>query len=367
MENVALPHDGLRPAAWQSSLPYASLGWGFPLAAGLAIDNGRTAFGNVMTSFFAAPSAGAAYVPAAPPNAQRSCQHSAPNDANPWWGVDLGAATDIDAIRLFQRTDCCRGRFSGFVIYTSQTNASARAAGALPWADDGVRFPVAYADLMETSVRFRAAQKTLARYIFVNLPGSGAPMPNRYLTICEAQVFRKRRFVVRDLSADANVALGAETFAPNTMTAVASGARLPSNAVDGIVDVGANAESFVSVAGPTGAAAAANAALAPFVGVDLGAVFDLGSGPSGRTVTIMPSRGMEGISAAAGNTRISVYTGLTRDYNYMKRCWGPGLLAPAAGVAGSGGYINLPSACAGEQRIAASHGLRAERGRWRRW
>jgi cell division septation protein DedD len=61
------------------------------------------------------------------------------SDEGEGWGVDLGAATDIDAIRLFQRTDCCRGRFSGFVIYTSQTNASARAAGPArstcrPWA-----------------------------------------------------------------------------------------------------------------------------------------------------------------------------------------------------------------------------------------
>ena len=341
MDNIALPQNGLRPKAWQSSLPYASLGWGDPLPAGLAIDNGKDSYGNILSAFFVSPNTALPdYVAPTPPSPLRSCQHSAPNDPRPWWGVDLGAMAQIDAIKIYQRTDCCRGRFAGFAIYTSSTNATSYQPGALPWAD-GAPFPMPYADLMQTAVFFRATAATKARYVYISL----SPGANRMLTLCEVQVFRKRTLVVRDLGADVNVALGKDTFSLFGMFPTNGGAKLPGTAVDGLVVPGSTAASYVSIAGATGTTAASQTALTPFWGVDLGAVYDLGSGPSGQSIVIYPSSLL-----ANGNSRVSVSTGNTRDFNYMTRCWGPGTLTATSGVLGNGGFMTLPAACAGPAR-----------------
>ena len=55
----------------------------------------------MLTNYFAGPVQTSAYVPATPPNPARSCQHTSNNDPNPWWGVDLGAALQIDAIVMY--------------------------------------------------------------------------------------------------------------------------------------------------------------------------------------------------------------------------------------------------------------------------
>jgi hypothetical protein len=124
MVNLALPSPGLTPFAWQSSLPPASGGsanWGgFPARA---IDNARYPDGNIKTGYW-----------------DGSCTHTAPGDSNPWWGVDLGEVSTIHALRLYQRTDCCIGRFAGMVIYLSNTNASA--PGRNPWDADGRVLPL---------------------------------------------------------------------------------------------------------------------------------------------------------------------------------------------------------------------------------
>ena len=341
MDNIALPHDNIRPTAWQSTLAWASLGWGNPLPAGLAIDNGRDSAGDIVSAFFTSPNTAlSSYVPATPPSRLRSCTHSAPNDPYPWWGVDLGAMSQIDAIKIFQRTDCCRGRFAGFAIFTSSTNATSYKPGALPWVD-GASFPMPYADLMQTSVFFRSSMTTKARYVYISL----SPGKNRLLTLCEVQVYRKRTLVVRNLGADVNVALGKETFSLFGMFPTKGGANLPNTVVDGLVVPGSPAASYASIKGATGATAASQTSLTPYLGVDLGAVYDLGSGPSGRTIVIYPSNLL-----ANGNTRVSVSTGHTRDFNYMTRCWGPGTLAASVGVIGNGGYFTLPQSCAGTAR-----------------
>jgi Carbohydrate esterase, sialic acid-specific acetylesterase/Chitobiase/beta-hexosaminidase C-terminal domain/F5/8 type C domain/Secretion system C-terminal sorting domain len=40
-------------------------------------------------------------------------------DANAWWQVDLGAINNIDAVKLFNRTDCCGERLSDFYVLIS--------------------------------------------------------------------------------------------------------------------------------------------------------------------------------------------------------------------------------------------------------
>ena len=129
------------PFAWQSSLPPASgstANWGgFPSRA---IDNARYPDGNIKTGYW-----------------DGSCTHTAPNDDNPWWGVDLGAVQTIHALRIYQRTDCCIGRFAGMAVYTSLVNNSNPAlGGGNPWGADGVPYPLTNPNLLTAAVLFPA-------------------------------------------------------------------------------------------------------------------------------------------------------------------------------------------------------------------
>ena len=48
--------------------------------------------------------------------AGNSVTHTDPLDVAPFWQVDLGSAQSIDAITLYNRTDCCGGRLSNFTV-----------------------------------------------------------------------------------------------------------------------------------------------------------------------------------------------------------------------------------------------------------
>lgn len=314
MLNIAQPQGGLVPVASQSTLPAASLGWGG--FASRAIDNMRyPGSQSINTAYWS-----------------NGCQHTAPGDTNAWWSVDLGAVQAIDAVVLYQRTDCCRMRFSGFAIYISNSTTGGPAA---PWSP-AYTVPLPYADLSQTSVMFRTAPGTTGRHVWVNLPGA-----NRLLTLCEVQVFKKQPFVVRNYNKDSNVARGAPTWAAFTSFPTSGGGLLSNNAVDGINDLSGNGASTVSVLGPTGATAASSSSLTPYWGVDLGSVYTLGSGPLGLPVRIFPS------SVTGYNSRVSVWVGHSRDWRMLTQCWGPATLtATAGGALGAGGYTDMP-ACAG--------------------
>ena len=45
-----------------------------------------------------------------------SATHTNENEKNPWWEVDLGADQPIDAINVWNRTDCCAERLNGFTV-----------------------------------------------------------------------------------------------------------------------------------------------------------------------------------------------------------------------------------------------------------
>ncbi|GAA1725619.1 right-handed parallel beta-helix repeat-containing protein [Isoptericola hypogeus] len=45
--------------------------------------------------------------------------HTAAGDAQPWWQVDLGSSADVDAIRLWNRSDCCQDRLQGVYVFVS--------------------------------------------------------------------------------------------------------------------------------------------------------------------------------------------------------------------------------------------------------
>ena len=51
--------------------------------------------------------------------ARSSVTHTAENDKQSWWEVDLGAVREIYHVKLFNRTDCCTDRLRNFNILIS--------------------------------------------------------------------------------------------------------------------------------------------------------------------------------------------------------------------------------------------------------
>jgi hypothetical protein len=43
------------------------------------------------------------------------------SEVNPWWQVDLGGVQAIDAVQVWNRTDCCGDRLNNFYIFVSET------------------------------------------------------------------------------------------------------------------------------------------------------------------------------------------------------------------------------------------------------
>ena len=50
------------------------------------------------------------------------------NENQPWWQVDLGAESQVEQIKIFNRTDCCMGRLKDFYILTSRVPFSTSAS-----------------------------------------------------------------------------------------------------------------------------------------------------------------------------------------------------------------------------------------------
>jgi hypothetical protein len=100
-------------------------------------------------------------------------------DPQAWWQVDLGQASAIQTIQLFNRTDCCVDRLSNFYVFVSDVDMSTRTLAQLI-ADPGV------ARLRVASLN-GAASVTLAlasqgRFVKVQLEGSD------YLSLAEIRV-----------------------------------------------------------------------------------------------------------------------------------------------------------------------------------
>ena len=61
------------------------------------------------------------------------------NEAQPWWQVDLGAVSNIQQVKLFNRTDCCQGRLRDFHLLTSNQAFSPTASLAELLTDPNVQ------------------------------------------------------------------------------------------------------------------------------------------------------------------------------------------------------------------------------------
>ncbi|MEL7231065.1 MAG: thiol-activated cytolysin family protein [Pseudomonadota bacterium] len=91
---------------------------------------------------------------------------------NPWWEVDLGAVYDISEIKIWNRTDCCRERLNGTMIY----------AGETPIQPDDTRLIATIANIGEDDSRTFTVN-TRARYVRLIRPLEG------YVSVAEVEIF----------------------------------------------------------------------------------------------------------------------------------------------------------------------------------
>jgi YVTN family beta-propeller protein len=99
--------------------------------------------------------------------------------ADPWWQVDLGASQSIQAIRLWNRSDCCAERLTDALVLVSDTDMTGRSREQL-LAD-----PAVWRSQQVGAIgRFvTVTAQTRGRYVRVIVPGT------TYLSLAEVEVF----------------------------------------------------------------------------------------------------------------------------------------------------------------------------------
>jgi YVTN family beta-propeller protein len=107
-----------------------------------------------------------------------SVTHSA-LQADPWWQVDLGVSQSIQAIRLWNRTDCCGERLAGALVLVSESDMTGRSREQL-LADPSVW----RSQSVGAIGRFATVPaQTRGRYVRVLVPAT------TYLSLAEVEVF----------------------------------------------------------------------------------------------------------------------------------------------------------------------------------
>src|ERR1022692_1621798 len=102
-------------------------------------------------------------------------------DVNAWWQVDLGAPATVDAIVIWNRTDCCSNRLSDYWVFVSNTpfNSTDTPATLQNRAGTTSSHQTTFPN-PSTVIPFGGAQ---GRYVRVQLTGTN------YLSFAEVQVF----------------------------------------------------------------------------------------------------------------------------------------------------------------------------------
>jgi hypothetical protein len=175
---------------------------------------------------------------------------------SPWWGVDLGSEQQIDLINLYMRNpqilggqytyDFPMGKSPNPAIYASNSNSTAsttcpNSAPSCPYTSIGSGCPLGTelttqgckptSITMPASIVSGGPTRLLsdglrARYLWLILPGNP-----RILSLCEFQVWQKKPWMWRMLSAVSNVALLKRISQSKTFS---HGEESSSLAVDGV-------------------------------------------------------------------------------------------------------------------------------------
>lgn len=118
--------------------------------------------------------------------AQGSVMHSV-SDPNAWLEIDLGRSVDIGAIRVWNRTDCCKDRLDNFWLFVSdiplEGNLTAEQLRQRTdvWAQQG-KAPAKESTIETGGIR--------GRYVRLQLPGTSAA-DSAFLHIAELEIFEK--------------------------------------------------------------------------------------------------------------------------------------------------------------------------------
>ena len=112
---------------------------------------------------------------------QRSVTHTDPNDALPWWQVDLGTSRSIDNVVVWNRTNCCTDRLADFSVFVSDQPFDADATIAQLRADANVTAVNHPGTLAGVSVELDIDAS--GRYVRIQKPSGSA------LSLAEVQVF----------------------------------------------------------------------------------------------------------------------------------------------------------------------------------
>ena len=111
--------------------------------------------------------------------ANGSVTHTAASAAQDWWQVDLGQASSIQSVVLWNRTDCCADRLSNAVVFVSASDMSGRTLAQLN-ADPSVA-KAAFSSL-NGAASISLPLPSTGRYVRVQLTGSNN------LSLAEVQV-----------------------------------------------------------------------------------------------------------------------------------------------------------------------------------
>ncbi len=154
-----------------------------------------------------------------------SIQHTAQGDFQPWWKVDLGQVSDIQSIKLFNRTDCCSGRLKDFYLFVSDYPIDASQSIALLTSDSDIS---SYYHEGSVGASKSIEWEVQGRYVAIKLTG------NKPLHMAEVRVMGCPASAVEpptgcDEGGDpSNIALGGTAMQSSTY-----GNGVPELAIDG--------------------------------------------------------------------------------------------------------------------------------------
>ena len=101
------------------------------------------------------------------------------SEVNPWWQVDLGSATTINSITLWNRTDCCSNRLTNFFVFVANYDMTGKGFGDL--VVDNTVWRYSLGTTAPTTLNIPV--NTTGRYVRVQLAGTNN------LHLAEVQVF----------------------------------------------------------------------------------------------------------------------------------------------------------------------------------
>jgi hypothetical protein len=91
--------------------------------------------------------------------------------ANPWWQVDLGSENDLSEIDVYNRTDCCASRLTGYDVFVSTVPFNTSLTLAEQESQPGVTFHITEATQAGNPTVINLPGNPVGRYVMIQLFG----------------------------------------------------------------------------------------------------------------------------------------------------------------------------------------------------